>query len=146
MVRYLRKFLVQPSAQSRVKYKVKPGCSEFFLVESWKPPRMETAQPLWAICCDVWLSKCCILLTLIPSLKHFLYFSLCPLSFVVLLCITMKSFSLDNRLVGTGRLLPALPKPSHLQNDQVLFPQPLLVQQLHQPVTVFGVLCWSHCS
>lgn len=31
--RYLRKVLVQPSAQSRVNYEVKPGCSGLFLVD-----------------------------------------------------------------------------------------------------------------
>lgn len=94
MGRYLRELLVQPPVQNRVNYEVGPGCSGLFLVESWKPPRMETTQPLWGICSNSWLSSCWIFFLLVPSVKQFLYFSLCPLSFVLMLCTTMKSLSL----------------------------------------------------
>lgn len=39
----------QPPAQSWVNYEVRPGCSVLFLLESWKPPKLERAQVFWAM-------------------------------------------------------------------------------------------------
>lgn len=39
------KFLAQPPAQDSIDYKVRPGCSGFYPVQSWKPSRLETEKP-----------------------------------------------------------------------------------------------------
>lgn len=44
--RDLWRFLVQPSAQCRVCYEIRPGVSQLYWVLSWKIPRVETAKPL----------------------------------------------------------------------------------------------------
>lgn len=36
---------------------IRPGCSGFRPVSTWKSPRMETAQPLWATCATAQLSS-----------------------------------------------------------------------------------------
>lgn len=54
MERDLRWSLVQLSAQD---YETKQGCSELFLVWSWKPLKVMTAKPSWATCCSAWLSS-----------------------------------------------------------------------------------------
>lgn len=48
----LMKSLVQHLAQRRIR----AGFSGHYPVGSWKPPRVETVQPLWAMCSSVWLS------------------------------------------------------------------------------------------
>lgn len=62
----LRRSLVQLSAQNRIDYEIRLGCSEHNPVIFWKPPGMETTQLLWVTCSTAGLSswtKC---------------FSLCP--------------------------------------------------------------------
>jgi len=48
----------------------------FIPVGSWKPPKMERAQALWAVCSTAQLSSLWKVLPHIKS-KHF-FFSLCP--------------------------------------------------------------------
>lgn len=50
--RDLRRSLFQPLAQSRVSYEVGQG---FFQSGLEKPPRTDTAQPLWTISFNTWL-------------------------------------------------------------------------------------------
>lgn len=55
--RCLRRSLIQPSAQSRVNSKIRPGFSELYPVRSWKHPMMETAQALGSNHSLAWLSS-----------------------------------------------------------------------------------------
>lgn len=80
------------SCLSKVIQKVRQGCLELHPVGAWKPPRTDTAQPLW----------------MVPSCPHREYVSshdfpssFCLFSLFFLVITTLKS--LVNLLVGTGR-------------------------------------------
>lgn len=49
--------VIQPSAKSTVNIDFRLGYSGFYPVCSWKLPRMETTQLLWAACSTAWLSS-----------------------------------------------------------------------------------------
>lgn len=66
--RDLRRFVVRPPDQSRVSAEVRPGCSGYYSIRSWKPPRMETVQPFRTACSHAWPSLMVKKFFLIPSM------------------------------------------------------------------------------
>lgn len=50
----LRRTLGQPPAPSEVTDKAKYSCSGVYPARLWKPPKMQTGQPLWAAYCHAW--------------------------------------------------------------------------------------------
>lgn len=97
----LRRFLVQPHAQSRVSDGVWPGYAGLCQDRSWKSLTMETAQPLWAHCSTAWLSSWWERLSLYQALlvhvelvcqdpQH------CSPAGQAPVCITVKGFSLPD--------------------------------------------------
>lgn len=51
------------SSQSRVNYESRPECSGLYPLRSGKPPRAQTAQPLWAASSHAWLPLWCFLIS-----------------------------------------------------------------------------------
>lgn len=94
--RVLRRSVVQSPTQSSVSYQVRPGHLRLCPPGSWKPPRMEAAQALWATCScltgflgqRVWNS----------TQSESPFFSLCRLSLILQLWGTtclLKSYWFD---------------------------------------------------
>ena len=93
---------------------VRTGCSGLDAAKSWKPLRMEVAQPLWAACCSTWLS----------SWENFL------LLFSCLLTMWRAPLGIPDIFpVGAGGLQVG---------------QPLLAGHMLQPPAGFLGLCWAH--
>lgn len=74
--RSLRKSLVQPPAQIRASYGIRPESIGFWTIKYWKPPRRESTQLLWAIFSTAWLSSwgtsqsASLLFQLVPIVSH----------------------------------------------------------------------------
>lgn len=72
----LRKPLVQPPAQIRTSYGIRPESIGLWSVKYWKPSRRESAQLLWATSSTAWLSlkwtsqSASILFQLVPIASH----------------------------------------------------------------------------
>lgn len=136
-----RSFLIWPHARSRVRLKIRPGCSELYTMRSWKLSGMHSTWIVWPICSSAVLFSEWKSFFLISSL-NLPYFSqiLLPLfhSYTLLL--------VNNFCKDPDRLLLGYPQaiPSPSWRRQLL--QLLLPGQMLQASTVSVALPWTDSS
>lgn len=106
--RDLRRSLAQPAPQS-MSYEIRPA-GQGFMLWSWKPPRMETAEPFWVMASHLRVATVVKLFWLIYS-QNLSCFNLCPFYFIPPLSHGVSSLTdLSNNLIAvTGTLLFGLP-------------------------------------
>lgn len=115
----------EPPAQSRVSANFTSGCSGLFPCGCWKLWEMEIPQPLgYMLQCLIICHEIFLFLTSSESLP-----SVYGNCFLFSHCVShWRSFCLlSNFSVDMGRLLLSPLKPSVLQGEHALLPQPLLI-------------------